>query len=204
MSSRHPNFAGFSAIRIETPRLVLRPLEFGDAAALFDMNAHPDVSRYGSGLQWTSVDMARERIATHIAALERGEYLQLAIAATGSETESETGGLIGTCCLFDVDAQCRRTEIGYGLARQYWGRGYAHEAIKALVQHAFNDLNLRRLEADVHPDNLPSLRLLERLGFVREGYLRERWEIEGEVSDSVILGLLQSDWRKIQAAQSPV
>ena len=57
-------------------------------------------------------------------------------------------------------------------------------------------MKLNRVKADIHPDNLASAKTLERLGFIREGYLRERWIIEGEVSDSALYGLLRSDWVK--------
>jgi RimJ/RimL family protein N-acetyltransferase len=68
-------------------------------------------------------------------------------------------------------------------------------AERALVNHAFGELNLHRLEADVDPRNLASIRLLERLGFQREGYLRERHHMNGEVQDAVLYGLLHHEWR---------
>ena len=89
-----------------------------------------------------------------------------------------------------------RAEIGYILGREHWGRGYAAEAQRRVVAHAFDDLGLHRLEADTHPDNAASSRSLERLGFRREGLLRERWEVAGEFSDSVLWGLLASEWRE--------
>jgi RimJ/RimL family protein N-acetyltransferase len=57
-------------------------------------------------------------------------------------------------------------------------------------------MGLNRIEADIHPDNLASARTLDKLGFVREGLLRERWIVEGEISDTVLYGLLLSDWSK--------
>jgi RimJ/RimL family protein N-acetyltransferase len=69
----------------------------------------------------------------------------------------------------------------------------------ALLDHAFGALCLHRIEADVDPRNTPSLRTLERLGFVREGYLRQRWAVGGERQDSVLLGLLASDWSALRA-----
>ncbi len=71
------------------------------------------------------------------------------------------------------------------------------EAAHRLIQHAFDSLNLRRLEADIDPRNHASAKLLERLGFVREGVLRERWLVGDEVSDSVIYGLLRSDFQSV-------
>jgi ribosomal-protein-alanine N-acetyltransferase len=69
------------------------------------------------------------------------------------------------------------------------------EALAVLIDYAFRSLKLRRLEADVDPANASSLRVLERMGFLREGLLRERWNVGGVIADSVMLGLLAREWR---------
>ena len=69
------------------------------------------------------------------------------------------------------------------------------EAASAVIDHAFGTLRLNRLEADIDPRNVASAGLLERLGFAREGLLRERWIVGDEVSDSALYGLLASDRR---------
>lgn len=106
----------------------------------------------------------------------------------------EDDRVIGTCTLYHLDRRNRRAEIGFALAREHWGRGLMQEALVALLGYAFDTLTLHRIEADVDPRNAASLRLLERLGFVREGFLRERWLVGGAVQDSVILGLLRLEW----------
>jgi RimJ/RimL family protein N-acetyltransferase len=68
------------------------------------------------------------------------------------------------------------------------------EALGALLNFAFDSLNLHRLEADVDPGNLSSVKTLERLGFRREGYLRERWHVGGEIQDALFYGLLRREW----------
>ena len=78
--------------------------------------------------------------------------------------------------------------LGAGDAR------YAREALTVLLDHAFSSLGLRRIEADVDPRNQGSLNTLEALGFRREGYLRQRWRVAGEIQDSVLMGLLASEW----------
>ena len=69
-----------------------------------------------------------------------------------------------------------------------------HEALTALLAFGFDELDLNRVEADVDPRNLASVKSLERLGFRKEGHLRERWIVGGEVSDSGLYGLLRRDW----------
>jgi RimJ/RimL family protein N-acetyltransferase len=71
----------------------------------------------------------------------------------------------------------------------------ATEAVQLLLDFAFGTLGLHRIEADADPRNERSLRLLERQGFRREGYLRERWHHNGEIQDAIFLGLIRSEWR---------
>ena len=69
-----------------------------------------------------------------------------------------------------------------------------HEALQALLGFAFHALDLNRLEADIDPRNHASARTLERLGFQREGHMRERWIVKGEVTDTWWYGLLRREW----------
>lgn len=102
--------------------------------------------------------------------------------------------VIGTCTLAAIDVQHKRAELGFAVARAQWGRGYASEAAEALVTFAFRTLAMHRIEADVDPRNFASIRCLERLGFQREGYARERYHLNGEVQDAVLYGLLSSEF----------
>ena len=92
--------------------------------------------------------------------------------------------------------------MGYALGRAHWGNGYIWEALNALLAYAFEELGMHRIEADVDPRNAASIRTLERLGFVREGYLRERWHVGGEIQDALFYGLLRSDWEKTRRGNS--
>ena len=114
--------------------------------------------------------------------------------------ELEDGQMIGTCTLHQIHLQNRRAEVGYALGRPYWGSGYMNEAMHALVDYAFTNMKLHRLEADIDPRNEASAKSLERLGFQREGYLRERWIVGEEISDSALYGLLASEWNRRPAS----
>jgi RimJ/RimL family protein N-acetyltransferase len=103
--------------------------------------------------------------------------------------------IIGTGTLFHIDPANARAELGYCLGSAYWGKGYMSEALTTLFDFAFTTMKLRRLEADVDPRNANSLRLLDKLGFRREGLLRERWNVAGEIQDTVFCGLLAMDWQ---------
>lgn len=173
---------------LRTPRLLLRPLRPDDADALHAIHADPEVMRYWSTPPWTSRQQAVDRIRRDTELLAGGTALRLALQPAGG------GDIVGTLSLFGVVEPSRRAEIGYILGRSAWGQGLMHEALTALVRHAFGPLGLRRLEADIDPRNIRSAKSLERLGFMREGHLRERWEVAGEVSDTALYGLLAHEW----------
>jgi len=118
----------------------------------------------------------------------RGDLYQGGVAL------ADTDRVIGAVTLAGIARPHRRAGVGFALATSAWGQGYATEAVTRLSEHAFVDLEAHRLEADVDPRNEPSLRLLEQLGFRREGLLRERYHLAGEVQDSVMLGLLRAEW----------
>lgn len=105
-----------------------------------------------------------------------------------------TAEVIGKCVLFKYSESNRRAEVGFILNRRYWRQGLMFEAMAAMINFAFADLDLHRLEADTDTANAASLFLLEKLGFRREGLFRDRWYVYGEWQDSVMLGLLKTDW----------
>ncbi len=179
----------FDSDTLQCERLILRPMRVADAADLFAIFADARVTRYLSKPPWTDMRSAHERIARDIECMRAGQY-----ACFGIE-ETQGGKLIGECSLFNLMPQCRRAEIGYTLAYDAWGKGYITEALPALLEFGFAHLDLNRVEADIDPRNVASAKTLERLGFAKEGHLRERWIVDGEVSDSWLYGLLVGDWR---------
>ena len=178
----------FDHLPLLTERLRMRPLHGGDAEALFAIFSDPRVMRYWSTEAWTSFEQAHAMIALDEAGMASGEHLRLGLVRNGD------AALLGTCSMFRIDRACRRAEIGYALASTAWGQGYMHEGLRRLVDYGFHELGLNRIEADIDPRNGSSARSLERLGFVREGLLRERWIVGQEVSDSALYGLLRRDW----------
>jgi len=183
----------FDQLQLHTPRLLLRPVQEGDAAELFAIFSDPEVMRYWVSGPWATIDTAHDLIARDAQALAQGLHLRL-----GLET-IEDGRLIGTCSLFNLVESSRRAELGYGLARSAWGQGYMREALSALLAYGFVELDLHRIEAELDPRNVASARSLERQGFQREGVLRERWIVNGEIQDSYLYGLLRHEWLAIAA-----
>jgi len=179
----------YTHLTLHTERLLLRPFAPTDAAAILALYAQPEVVRYSSTGPWQQLAQAEALIAHDQQAHAEGSALRLGIFSKGSQD------LAGFCRLFDFHTQCRRAEIGYALAPAHWGKGYIQEALTALIAFGFGELGLNRIEADIDPRNEGSIRAAERLGFQREGLLREHWIVDGEVSDSYLYGLLRRDWQ---------
>lgn len=173
---------------LTTGRLKLRWLDETDAAAQFAIYSDPVAMRYWSNKPWTGMDQAHEAIAKTLDAYREGTGLRF-----GIELQS-TGEMIGNVNLYDILDANRRCDVGYALARAHWRQGYLGEALPAALDYAFTVLGLNRIEADIDPRNIASEKLLQRMGFRQEGYLRERWIVNGEMCDAAFYGLLLSDW----------
>ena len=106
-------------------------------------------------------------------------------------TVSPTTSFLGWCSLTRWNPDYRSAALGYCLGDAAWGHGYATEAARSLLQWAFDTLDLNRVQAETDTRNAASARVLEKLGFVREGTLREDCVVNGDVSDSWVYGLLR-------------
>lgn len=173
---------------IKAERVSLRWLTNGDTDSLFEVFSNADVMRY-----WSSPAM-KEPSETETYLYEIHEHFQLGDLFQWGLSLNSDDKVIGTCTLSSIDLNNRRAEIGYALGREHWGKGYMHEALTALLNHAFGEMNLHRIEADVDPRNTGSIKSLEKLGFKYEGLLRERWFVNGEICDTVFYGLLRREW----------
>jgi len=184
-------------VRLRTERLLLRPLIAADAAAIFATYSDPVVVRYWSGEPWTDMARADDYVANAIGDIADASAMRLGVELAAS------GAWIGQVSLHHFDAQNRRCELGYALMRSHWGRGYIAEALQALLGFGFDALELNRVEADIDPRNDASRKAVERMGFVQEGLLRERWLVGGEVCDTALYGLLRRDWLARTPSPSP-
>jgi RimJ/RimL family protein N-acetyltransferase len=171
-------------------RIHLRWLTQSDLGALYEVFSNRDVMRYWCPTPFEHEGEARDLLAAIERAFAEQSLFQWGIARLEDDT------VIGTCTLSSVDAGNLRAELGYALGRPHWRRGYMSEALDVLLAYAFGTMGLRRLEADVDPHNAPSIRSLERQGFRREGYLRERWFVGGQTQDALYYGLLRREWNR--------
>ena len=162
---------------LTTERLVLRQVQHTDALAVLVSFGDPVVQMYnGPVLDLNGVhDMITNEMRAGFA---KKESLSWGITRHDDDTVM---GMVG---LWNLNRHHRRAMLGYDLARVYWGNGYATEGITAVLTFAFTQMNLNRVEAYTIADNHRSVRLLERLGFIREGTRRSAsWEDDGTFHD---------------------
>ena len=173
---------------LETERLLLRRFGPGDATALAAYRSDPNVSRYQAWNSPVPLAQARLLVADFAAGKPRSEgWFQYAV-----ERKSRPG-LIGDVGVFRQDAG-RQAEIGFSFAVEHQGHGYATEAVRRIVEHLLVEEGLHRVTADCDARNDRSARLLERVGFRREGHLLASTWMKGEWTDDLIFGVLASEW----------
>lgn len=172
-----------------TARLRLRPFRESDAGALFVLHSSAHVLRYWDSPPWTDPSRAERFIASCRQLADDGTGARLAI-----DRESD-GVFIGWCSLTGWNPHFRSARLTYCLDEAAWGHGYATEAARALLDWGFESLDLNRVQAEADTRNVASARVLEKVGFLREGTLREDCIVNGDVSDSWVFGLLRREWK---------
>jgi ribosomal-protein-alanine N-acetyltransferase len=177
--------------RMESTRLVLRALRLEDVDFILKEWGDPVVTYY-----MTDEDP--------LETLEQAEELLLPLQTPeklphfkwwGIEIK-DGGHLIGTCGYCRWDKQHHRAEIGYDLWPDYWGQGLMPEVLQALIRFGFEKMDLNRVEATTHTENQRSQRVLAKLGFQREGLLREYYCRDGVYNDQVQFSLLRREWQQ--------
>jgi ribosomal-protein-alanine N-acetyltransferase len=168
---------------LRTKRLVLRPAALSDLADFHALLLDSGASKFGHKPP-ASLEESEERLKRSLARQSAGELHNWGIA-------DQTGGpMLGYVCLVRIDHSHQRSEVGYQLRSDHWGKGFMTEALGCIVEHGFKSLGFHRLEGHTHPENHPSIRVLERCGFAFEGVLRENYLMDGVFYDSAVYGRL--------------
>lgn len=172
---------------LQTERLILREVALSDAEDVFVFRSNAYVQRYNSK-PMEDVSEARELIKEIKATYERTDGIAWGIALKGQDTVI---GMVG----FWQWSLSNRVMLGYDLAREYWGRGIASEAVREIIRFGYEKMELNRIEAETIEDNHESVRMLEKLGFVLEGIRREySLEDDGKYHGSAMYALLKSEY----------
>ena len=177
---------------LSTKRLQLREIVASDAPALLAIPGDRATTKWFGTDPLADLEAA-ERVIAGFANLRQQPTPGVRWGIVHADP-GRSGALLGTCGVFRWNRGWRTCLTGYELARHAQGQGYMREALQAIFAWSFDAMAIDRIEAQVHPENVPSLALLKRLGFVEEGLLREAGLWLGERRDLVQLGLLKREF----------
>ncbi|MCX7557930.1 GNAT family protein [Sulfitobacter sp. F26204] len=169
---------------ITTKRLVLRPMQARDRDDLFAVFGNTEVMAYWSTLPHATAEETAQLIEQTLAA-DRETTAEFAIEYAGR--------VIGKAGFWQMP------EIGYLLHRDYWRRGIGYEALEALIVYGFDQRGLSQITADVDPDNIASVKLLTKLGFVETDRAAKTFQIGGKWCDSIYFALQRDSWQQAKA-----
>lgn len=150
---------------IETDRLILRPFTSNDLDALASIGSDPDVMHYIGDGKPQSREQTEQRLNAIIEHHSRHGF------GLWAAVDKSSGDLMGFCGLQLLD-NTSEVEVGYRLAKRFWGMGLASEAAMASLRYGFEDLGLDRIVAVVHPENIASRRVIEKIGLK---YVKDAW-----------------------------
>ncbi len=174
---------------LQTPRLKLRELNLDDAEVLYAMHSNYAI------MQWYGTDHMTQRsdaldLLTKFAALRNhpGSGIRWGICT------QESAILLGTCGFQKWNREWNSCLMRYDLKVEARGQGYMQEALRCAIVWAFANMNLNRIEAQIHPNNRPSILLVEKLGFVREGIMRKAGYWDEQYYDLCMYGLLKNEF----------
>jgi len=177
-------------MHLETERLLIRDIILDDKLAIFNYRSDAEANKFQSWIPKTLEDVEQfiERNNKEINQPE--SWYQVLI------TEKDTKAVIGDIGIHFFGAENLQTELGITLNKDFQGRGYASEALKGVINFLFSDLKKHRIMASVDPENIDSLKLMERIGFRKEGHFVKSLFWKNNWTDDVIYALLREEWIK--------
>ena len=178
-------------MRIETDRLILREFTMDDLQDVFEYQQLPEYMELYPWINRNEDDVKSllNMFMDWRNQLPRGRF-QLAITLRGDDK------VIGSCGIRRTDESELEADIGYELAPAHWGQGIATEAASAIVRFGFGHLDLHRISSWCIAENVRSVRVLEKLGMKLEGRLRENEHYRGRYWDTLVFGMLRSEWQQ--------
>lgn len=172
---------------IETERLVLREVATEDANDMFTYLSDKDVVKHMGLAPCQTVTDVCDEINWYNSIIEEGTGIRWGI------TLKDFGKIIGSCGFLNRVTKHHRAEVGFELSKDYWGKGIASEALEAIIKFGYHHYQLERIEALIEPANLPSQKLVEKQGFIREGLLRHYEYTCGKFDDLYMYSILKGD-----------
>lgn len=173
---------------LETERLMLREMTPSDVNALLKHFGNSEVVKFIDMQPIKTIEQANEWLKWMGGFFAAKDGLRWGITADGQ--------FVGSAGLHNWNKETHYAEIGCDIAHQYWGHGYGQEAMRRLIEFGWDAMKLNRIEADVVQGNVRSMHVLEKLGFRKEGILRQRLLKGGKYYDVYLFGLLRCDYLK--------
>jgi [ribosomal protein S5]-alanine N-acetyltransferase len=174
---------------LHTKRLVLREITMEDTDSVFSIRSNKNAMKYIGKPIAKSIDEAKELIQKFVDAIKNNEGITWGICL------SDTNNVIGTIGFWRISKEHYRAEIGYMLHPDYWNKGIVTEAAEAVLEFGFKQLKFHSVEAFLTPENLGSVRLLEKSGFKKEGHFKENYFFEGVFSDTAVYSILNPHFK---------
>ena len=171
---------------LTTERLRLRQLRDDDAEKMFLLRSDAEVMKYISKPPAKSMDEIRSHMKVISELHYRNEAINWVITLNGNDS------LIGVICIWHIQWQHARGEVGYTMLPDYHGKGIMDESLKAILTYGFNTVKLHSMEAHVHPENQASIKLLEKNNFTREAYFKENFFYDGKFFDTAVYSLINN------------
>lgn len=175
---------------LTTARLRIRQMSKADTSAIYDICRRPESARY---VEWTEHQNIGETRA----------YVNWIVDGYGKQRSTTwviellpEKKVIGTCCFLNIDSYYKTAEIGYCLSSAYWGRGYATEAVWALLWYGFREIGFARIQARVMTENFRSAAVLERIGFEKEGLLKNAVYCKNQAHNIYLYAMTDGMYRK--------
>jgi len=175
---------------IETTRTLLRPIAPEDAELVFSYRSDSEANKYQSWIP-NSLDQVIKFISKNPDKINQPEsWFQLVII------EKITAKIIGDIGIHFIGHDNFQSEIGITLSKKSQNKGFAIETMTAIIDYLFNELKKHRIVTSIDPKNINSIKLVERLGFRKEGHFKESLMIDGQWVDDIIYAMLRRDWIK--------
>ena len=182
------NFSPFPLL--ESERLQFRKLTDTDAPEILSLRGNPHTMKYIPRPLVTNTEEAIAYIKQINDKIDENTDINWAVTEKGSDT------CIGLMGFYRTQTEHYRTELGYMIAPEHWGKGYTTEAVNTLLEHAFHTFRFHSIEAVIDARHSASERVLQKVGFVKEAHFKENFYYNNEFSDTVIYGLLQRNFIK--------
>jgi len=170
---------------LSTERLLLRRLTANDTNDVFFLRSDESILKHLGRVPTRNMKEAEDFILMINQSIDSNESILWAITLKDNPVK-----VIGTICYWRIQKEHFRAEIGYVLAPDYWRKGIMREALLEILKYGFIEMKLHSIEARVDGENLASSALLENVGFIKEGLLKEDFFFEGNFYNTVIYSKL--------------